>query len=209
MIRLHNIIYQRLSLLSSSTSSCSLLLCPTFLSLNLHSSIQPPGSALRTARKVLSKTHIMTISRFHSLAPVRAVAAEDGGGSGGGSNGSAGASLIEDDESDSIGCNYRLPAPEIRDIVDAPPLPALSFSPQRDKILFLKRRALPPLEELARPEEKLAGIRIDGKYNTRSRIHRSFYTGIGIHQLMHDGTLGPEKEVHGFPDGAKINFVSW
>lgn len=106
-----------------------------------------------------------------------------------------------------MGVRYRLPPPEIKDIVDAPPLPALSFSPHRDKILFLKRRALPPLEELARPEEKLAGIRIDGKCNTRSRM--SFYTGIGIHQLLPDGTLGPEREVHGFPDGAKINFVTW
>ncbi|GKU87010.1 hypothetical protein SLEP1_g1472 [Rubroshorea leprosula] len=106
-----------------------------------------------------------------------------------------------------IGVKYHVPPPEIKDIVDAPPLPALSFSPKRDKILFLKRRSLPPLVELAKPEEKLAGIRIDGKCNTRSRM--SFYTGIGIHQLMPDCTLGPEKEVHGFPDGAKINFVTW
>lgn len=73
-------------------------------------------------------------------------------------------------ENSALGSGYRLPPPEIKDIVDAPPLPALSFSPQRDKILFLKRRALPPLEELAKPEEKLAGIRIDGKCNTRSRM---------------------------------------
>lgn len=106
-----------------------------------------------------------------------------------------------------IGVKYRVPPPEIKDIVDAPPLPALSFSPQRDKILFLKRRALPPLVELARPEEKLAGLRIDGKCNTRSRM--SFYTGIGIHQLKPDGTLGPEKLIRGFPEGAKLNFVTW
>lgn len=106
-----------------------------------------------------------------------------------------------------LGVGYRLPPKEIRDIVDAPPLPALSFSPHRDKILFLKRRALPPLAELARPEEKLAGVRIDGKCNTRTRM--SFYTGIGIHQLLPDGTLGSEVEVHGFPEGAKINFVTW
>lgn len=65
---------------------------------------------------------------------------------------------------------YQLPPSEIRDIVDAPPLPALSISPYRDKILFLKRRSLPPLIDLAKPEEKLAGIRIDGKSNTRSRM---------------------------------------
>lgn len=106
-----------------------------------------------------------------------------------------------------LGVGYRVPPPEIRDIVDAPPVPALSFSPLRDKIIFLKRRALRPLAELARPEEKLAGVRIDGNCNSRSRM--SFYTGIGIHQILPDGTLGPEIQVHGFPDGAKINFVSW
>ncbi|GMI98885.1 chloroplast glutamyl peptidase [Hibiscus trionum] len=149
----------------------------------------------------------MTASRFNRLVPVNSALAEDSSTSG---NGSANAFVTlteEDDDNVAIGVKYRAPPPEIRDIVDAPPLPALSFSPLRDKILFLKRRSLPPLAELARPEEKLAGIRIDGKCNTRSRM--SFYTGIGIHQLMPDGSLGPEKEVRGFPDGAKINFVSW
>lgn len=37
----------------------------------------------------------------------------------------------------------------------------------------------------------------------------SFYTGIGIHQIMDDGTLGPEKELYGFPCDAKLNFVTW
>lgn len=40
-------------------------------------------------------------------------------------------------------------------------------------------------------------------------ISRSFYTGISIHLLMDDGSLGPEKVVHGYPDAAKINFVTW
>ncbi|CAH1453392.1 unnamed protein product [Lactuca virosa] len=129
---------------------------------------------------------------------ITAIATEDAAGP----NGST--ATPEDDESNS---GYRLPPAEIRDIVDAPPLPALSFSPQRDKILFLKRRSLPPLSELAKPEDKLAGVRIDGKSNTRSRM--SFYTGIGIHDLRDDGTLGPEKLIHGFPDGSKLNFVTW
>ncbi|KAI7740649.1 hypothetical protein M8C21_030147, partial [Ambrosia artemisiifolia] len=106
-----------------------------------------------------------------------------------------------------LNSGYRLPPSEIRDIVDAPPLPALSFSPKRDKIMFLKRRSLRPLSELAKPEDKLAGIRIDGNANSRSRI--SFYTGIGIHDLKDDGTLGPEKLIHGFPEGSKINSVNW
>lgn len=77
---------------------------------------------------------------------------------------------LDNADSSALDGGYHLPPSEIRDIVDAPPLPALSFSPQRDKILFLKRRALPPLTELARPEEKLGGLRIDAKCNTRSRM---------------------------------------
>lgn len=141
-------------------------------------------------------------ARFSKLAPLASMA--ENGTTDPSPNGTA----TDEGEDDSLlGNGYRLPPKELRDIVDAPPLPVLSFSPQRDKILFLKRRSLPPLSELARPEEKLAGIRIDGSYNARSRM--SFYTGIGIHSLLDDGKLGPEKEVHGFPDGAKINFVSW
>ena len=63
-----------------------------------------------------------------------------------------------DMENVAIGVNYRLPSSRIRDIVDAPPLSTLSFSPLRDKILFLKRRSLWSLVKLERPEEKLAGI---------------------------------------------------
>lgn len=150
----------------------------------------------------------MTAARFQHLAPINAALAEDGGNNS--SNGSVSSTAATSDtiiDDEVIGVQYRVPPPEIKDIVDAPPVPALSFSPHRDKILFLKRRSLPPLAELARPEEKLAGVRIDGRCNTRSRM--SFYTGIGIHQLLPDGTLGPEIEVHGFPDGAKINFVTW
>ncbi|XP_021611546.1 probable glutamyl endopeptidase, chloroplastic isoform X3 [Manihot esculenta] len=143
-------------------------------------------------------------SRLGNLVSATSFVAEDGGG---GSNVSVNSSTGTSTLDDALGGKYQLPPPEIKDIVDAPPLPALSFSPQRDKILFLKRRSLPPLAELARPEEKLAGMRIDGKCNTRSRM--SFYIGIGIHQLLPDGSLGPEKEVHGFPDGGKINFVTW
>ncbi|XP_022757879.1 probable glutamyl endopeptidase, chloroplastic isoform X2 [Durio zibethinus] len=199
-----NKVYHRLSLLSLS-------LLPPSLSPNLNLNARFPSSSIRTPAHL--RTHSrnaskpsMVASRFPYLVPVSSVFAREGTPGGGSANTSV-TFTEEDDENVAIGVKYRLPPLEIRDIVDAPPLPALSFSPLRDKILFLKRRSLPPLAELARPEEKLAGIRIDGKCNTRSRM--SFYTGIGIHQLMPDGSLGPEKEVRGFPDGAKINFVTW
>ncbi|XP_072996964.1 probable glutamyl endopeptidase, chloroplastic isoform X2 [Typha latifolia] len=159
----------------------------------------------KSAKPMMSGADFGVSSRLSRLARFASAAENDVGSlSGTSSNPSR---PLEDEDDLAVGGGFRFPPKEIQDIVDAPPLPVLSFSPGRDKILFLKRRALPPLSELARPEEKLAGVRIDGNYNARSRM--SFYTGIGIHSLLDDGTLGPEKEVHGYPDGAKINFVTW
>lgn len=190
-----------LSSLSTLTLTRPPLLC---LSLKLNRFSSAGHLRTQSSRSFKSVT-TMTTSRLHHLVPVNSVATENSGGCNGSFSSSSDISYTEDEEN--LGGKYRLPPPEIKDIVDAPPLPALSFSPHRDKILFLKRRALPPLAELARPEEKLAGIRIDGRCNSRSRM--SYYTGIGIHHLLPDGTLGPEKEVHGFPVSAKINFVTW
>ncbi|KAJ9171726.1 hypothetical protein P3X46_015046 [Hevea brasiliensis] len=202
MMRLYKV-YHRLSILSLLPLSPS----PPFSSLKL-CRFTPGGLRTHHSTNSARLRPIMTAatSRLGNLVSGTSFLAEDGGG-GGGFNGSVNSSTNTATEDDALGGKYQLPPAEIKDIVDAPPVPALSFSPQRDKILFLKRRSLPPLTELAKPEEKLAGMRIDGKCNTRSRM--SFYTGIGIHQLLPDGTLGPEKVVHGFPDGAKINFVTW
>lgn len=53
---------------------------------------------------------------------------------------------------------YMLPSPAIAAIVDAPPEPTLSFSPNRELIMQLARPPVnPPISELARPELKLAG----------------------------------------------------
>ncbi|XP_027155066.1 probable glutamyl endopeptidase, chloroplastic [Coffea eugenioides] len=171
----------------------------------LHSPTSSSGTCYNTSSHL--KPIPMPSSRIHNLVPVNAVAVEDGAASNA-SDPPHQPTHSASPENQDLGANgYQFPPPEIRDIVDAPPLPALSFSPQRDKILFLRRRSLPPLAELARPEEKLAGVRIDGKCNSRSRM--SFYTGIGVHLLNADGTLGPEKEITGLPHGAKINFVTW
>jgi hypothetical protein len=69
-----------------------------------------------------------------------------------------------------IGQGYRLPLKEIQEIVDVPPNPSYYISPRRDRIMFLKRRAMPSLSELAKLDKILAGIRIDLSSNTRSRM---------------------------------------
>ncbi|KAL6896654.1 hypothetical protein ACP4OV_007226 [Aristida adscensionis] len=123
-----------------------------------------------------------------------------------GAAGSLGGPALVEVEDDG-GCSYRLPPKEIQEIVDVPPNPSYYISPRRDRIMFLQRRAMPSLSELAKPDKILAGIRIDPHSNTRSRM--SFYSGISIHSLMDDGTLGPGKVVNGYDANAKINFVGW
>ncbi|KAL8527219.1 hypothetical protein ACS0TY_005192 [Phlomoides rotata] len=196
-MRLHKV-YYRLSLFHLPKQPLLLSSSPHFLSL-MPPPPRPPLQLIKPFSSVPPAAVRTRAMRFSSNA------AEGDGGSNGGA--ALTSSTAADYEDSSLGNGYRLPPPEIRDIVDAPPLPTLSLSPHRDKVLFFKRRSLPPLEDLARPEEKLAGVRIDGKCNARSRM--SYYTGIGIHQIMDDGTLGPEKEIYGLPSGAKINFVTW
>lgn len=74
------------------------------------------------------------------------------------SNGQSGASSKSNGSGS--GSGYKQPPPEILQIVDAPPQPSLSFSPDRRLILQLQRPpSLPPISEIARPELKLAGGR--------------------------------------------------
>ena len=62
---------------------------------------------------------------------------------------------------------YRLPPQDVVDIVDAPLSPWPSLSPNRDAVLLMHREALPPISELARPMERLAGLRLDAATNGR------------------------------------------
>lgn len=62
---------------------------------------------------------------------------------------------------------YRLPPQDVVDIVDAPLSPWPSLSPNRDVVLLMHREALPPVSELARPMERLAGLRLDAATNGR------------------------------------------
>jgi dipeptidyl aminopeptidase/acylaminoacyl peptidase len=69
---------------------------------------------------------------------------------------------------------YRLPPAAVADIVTRAPSPSVSVSPAGDQLLLIEREALPPVAELAKPMEKLAGLRLDAatndRYRTRSAV---------------------------------------
>ena len=106
--------------------------------------------------------------------------------------------------------------------MDAPPEPLYSFAPNRKLVLELSRPpANPPIAEFARPELKLAGVRIDPEGFCRSR--QSYYTGIKVAAFTDDLHLpfsstttatasAPPTNVvafTGIPEGFGIGDVSW
>lgn len=107
---------------------------------------------------------------------------------------------------------YRLPPQDIVDIVDAPPSPYTSLSPARDTLLLMHREALPPVAELARPMERLAGLRLDaatnGRHGPRSVIGLSLIDlesgGERRIDLPADASID---SVKWSPDGSKLAFV--
>ena len=64
---------------------------------------------------------------------------------------------------------YRQPPAPIAQVLDATPTPSVSISPNRKWMLLLERPALPSIAEVAAPEVKLAGLRINPRTNGGSR----------------------------------------
>jgi dipeptidyl aminopeptidase/acylaminoacyl peptidase len=64
---------------------------------------------------------------------------------------------------------YQDPSPVIARILGAPAAPLVSFNADRTKFLILERPGLPPIAEVAAPELRLAGERINATTNALSR----------------------------------------
>lgn len=60
---------------------------------------------------------------------------------------------------------YMDPPAPIAQILDTAPVPLPSISPRRDRVALLGRSALPPISEIAQPELRLAGYRINPRNN--------------------------------------------
>ncbi|WP_164682514.1 S9 family peptidase [Cyclonatronum proteinivorum] len=98
---------------------------------------------------------------------------------------------------------YQMPPEEVVAIVDAPATPAVSLSPNREYMMLMHRAGLPGIIELAQPELRLAGIRINPRTNGPSRA--SGFTGLALVDMAN----GEEIAVSGLPDDASIGSVSW
>jgi len=98
---------------------------------------------------------------------------------------------------------YQLPPAPLQAIVDAPRAPVLRLSPGRNLAAMIDTPALPSITEVAQPELKLAGLRL----NPRTYSPSVFSFGMGLKVL----DLGTRKEtaVTGLPSQLRLANMAW
>lgn len=104
---------------------------------------------------------------------------------------------------DPVDIPFQMPPEEVVRIVDTAPAPDVSLSPDRSMMLLLQRSGLPTIEELAQPELRLAGIRMNPANNGPSRA--ASFIGLELYHIENDTTT----PIQGLPAGALIRNVSW
>lgn len=97
---------------------------------------------------------------------------------------------------------YQRPPEELAKLLEAPTTPSVSFSPDKQWMLILERSDFPSIEELSRPELRIAGLRINPENFGPSR---SAYT-IGLKLKKIGGT---ENSIAGLPSPLLASSISY
>jgi dipeptidyl aminopeptidase/acylaminoacyl peptidase len=98
---------------------------------------------------------------------------------------------------------YQLPPQEIIDLVDAPSTPSVSISPDNSMIAFIENRGIATIDDIAREELRLAGMRIDPLTNGPSRV--SYGVGLRFTDIEGNNPI----VVQGLPESPKIRNLRW
>ncbi|MFA9217767.1 MAG: prolyl oligopeptidase family serine peptidase [Sphingomonadaceae bacterium] len=98
---------------------------------------------------------------------------------------------------------YQLPPAPLQAIVDAPRTPGLSLSPQRDLVAVVQTPPLPDIVEVAQPELKLAGLRINPRTCAASRF--AFGADLRVLEIA----SGKERPIRGLPRRLRLADLSW
>lgn len=98
---------------------------------------------------------------------------------------------------------YQSPPPEILELVDIQPRPAVRIDSRNQYMAFFERKAFKTLDELAEDEVRLAGLRINPQTNGKSR--NTVYYGLKIKQIQNDTYLN----ISGLPSGIRIADIAF
>ncbi|HWH17485.1 MAG TPA: prolyl oligopeptidase family serine peptidase [Allosphingosinicella sp.] len=99
---------------------------------------------------------------------------------------------------------YATPPAPIAQILDTPPPPTPSVSPRRDTIALLGRANLPPIAELAEPDLKLAGYRINPRNNGPANSRVAWLNALSFQPV---GRGAPRAVA--LPAGMRFTSASW
>jgi dipeptidyl aminopeptidase/acylaminoacyl peptidase len=97
---------------------------------------------------------------------------------------------------------YLEPPAAVARILDAPQTPVVSLSPSRQWMLLMERPSLPGIAEVAAPDLRLAGIRLNPLTNGPTRS--ATFTGLVLRQV--NGTAEQKVQT---PVGARLGNVQW
>ncbi len=98
---------------------------------------------------------------------------------------------------------YTEPPADIKAMVLAKPTPGVSIDEKGQWMLFLQRDSYESVEELAKPELRIAGLRINPENFTRSR--QSFVTELSLKHIA----SGKEYTISGLPENLRATNISW
>ena len=96
---------------------------------------------------------------------------------------------------------FRTPPEEIRTLVEAPLPPAVLVDPAGTRLVLLDQPGYKSLAELAEPELRLAGLRINPRSHNRARV--SVTTGISVEEIA----SGKSVRVEGLPAAPRIQWT--
>src|SRR5690349_11881283 len=98
---------------------------------------------------------------------------------------------------------YKLPPKDIADLLLAKPTPAVSIDSKANWMLLSDRNSYPSVEELAQPELRIAGLRINPNNFAESR--QNFINNFSLKNIK----SGQESKVSGLPSPLMAGNVSW
>lgn len=98
---------------------------------------------------------------------------------------------------------YQLPSPALQAVVDQPRAPSLLLSPRRDLAAMLQMPPLPSIAEVAQPELKLAGRRINPQTFSDSRA--SYGRKLWLLAISD----ASERQIEGLPADLAVASMAW